>query len=162
MIIPKPKANPSSTLRWFQSIKGREIELLSSNVGGGELGFADVHAVFKGNPHKPLLLSYEVSKNVANCLMFGICPTNWLNERFRTSKKIRPSASCTGISPVSLLLDKSSDSSWLNFPRDGGIRPMKALCDKLRICNELSTPIVLFLLVLALQDCCMKCQLKWK
>ncbi|KAG6678777.1 hypothetical protein I3842_14G097500 [Carya illinoinensis] len=82
----------------------------------------------------------EVSENVANCLISGILPNSWLNERLRTDRKIRPSASCKGISPVSSLLDKSSDSRWLNFPKDDGIRPVKTLFDKLRTFNNLSSP----------------------
>jgi hypothetical protein len=62
----------------------------------------------------------EFSENVAKCLMNGIYPTNWLNERLRTDRKIRPSASGTGILPESLLLERSSDSRLLNFPKDAG------------------------------------------
>ena len=141
MTIPKPKINPSSIRIKFQSIIKwvspiPKLEWDSSNVGPG----ASMHSIVIGYPHNPLFPSKESSDNNINCLLCGIGPINWLNERFRTARKIKPSASCIGISPMSLLLDKSNDSSWAKFPRDGGIQPVRALCDKLRPINDLSSP----------------------
>ncbi|XP_042942930.1 uncharacterized protein LOC122277118 [Carya illinoinensis] len=82
---------------------------------------------------------YRLDKS-ANCLISGILPNRLLNERLRTDRKIRPSASCKGITPVGSLLDRSSDSRWLTFPKDDGIWPVKTLFDKLRTYNNLSTP----------------------
>ena len=42
---------------------------------------------------------------------------------------------------MSMLLDKSNDSSSDKFPRDAGILPVRALCDKLKIYSNLSPPM---------------------
>lgn len=54
------------------------------------------------------------------------------NERLLSSR---------GISPDSLFLDRSSDSSSVTFSKDRGIWPVKALFDKLSAINVFKRPI---------------------
>ena len=85
MIIPKPNTNPSSALRQFQSIEGPKYEGISSNVRGGDLQKA--HLSSKGTHIILCSFHRKASKNVPNSLIYGISPTNWLNERFEIDKK---------------------------------------------------------------------------
>ena len=112
----------------------------SSSLHGkrfGESVFSESH-----NPGFPSKDEYE---NVSNCVPSGIGPGNWLWERFKYARNVRL-ASCWGILPERLFLEKSNDSSWLRFPRDDGMVPVKLLLDKLSIIKDCNLPMLLGIL----------------
>jgi len=126
--IPRPKTNPNSTLKKFQSIK--QANLSHSCCGCSSPCPLPFGVSGSGGPYSPSFPSKEEAANDWSWVPVGIFPTKWLKERFKNDRKLRLERS-VGISPSSELFDRSKDSSCFRFHMEDEIWPVSSLFDKL-------------------------------
>jgi len=89
----------------------------------------------KGAPQRHLLWSNELFANLFNPV--GIAPHSWLKLTLNCERD-GSEPSDTGITPLNLLLDKSTSSSLFNWPRKVGIGPLRLLEPRSSFCSLLS------------------------
>ena len=128
IIKPKPKVNPNSALKKFQTIE--------DVIWGEKICTPSLLLQFwiNGGPHSPSFPSKEDASNDRVWVPIGILPTKWLKERFKNAQKDNVD-SCEGMFSLRELNDKSNNTKYFKFVIDKGKQPKRALGDKLRVHN---------------------------